>query len=111
MKMIPSKFFESQLTSFSIHPYRASYTPNTRSRNETSCKKCLTSWLSGQFTLKFKPSKHNRKQRRQHKIDKLQRTLKETDKKSEIVKLKRQIEHLQKQNNHVAVIYSNLIPL
>lgn len=84
---------------------------NVKPRNEAMCKKCLTQWSSGQFTVNLQPSNHRRKKRRQHQIDKLQKALKETDKKSEVVKLKRQIEHLQKQNNHVAVIYSNLIPL
>lgn len=81
---------------------------NLKSRKDSSCKKCLTQWTTGLFTLKIKPSNHRRKRRRQYRIERLQEKLKTTESKNESSKLKRQVQHLQSQNNHVAVIYANV---
>lgn len=68
------------------------------------CKKCLTPWSLGQFTLRIRPSNRKRKARRKFQIERLQKEAKE----SKTAGGKRKIERLQQQNNHAAVIYSNL---
>jgi isopentenyl phosphate kinase len=54
----------------------------------------------------MEPSNHKRKARRKHRIERLQKEAKSD--KADVTGVSRKIARLQRQNNHVAVIYSNL---
>ncbi|CRK94183.1 CLUMA_CG007699, isoform A [Clunio marinus] len=86
-----------------IETYHRLNLENIKTRDEHMCKKCLTHWKVGQFSLKINPSNHRRRGRRQHKIERLQKALKTIEKKNEKRKLMRKVQHLQKLNNHEAV--------
>ncbi|KAG5675146.1 hypothetical protein PVAND_005073 [Polypedilum vanderplanki] len=75
----------------------------TKQRNDLMCKKCLTPWSLGQFTVKMKSSNHKRKARRKFKIERLQKKAKQTSKKADVTAINRKIERLKQQNNHIAL--------
>jgi hypothetical protein len=72
------------------------------------CKKCLSPWTLGQFTIQIQSSNHRRKRRRGYQIERLQKKIKSATNREQI-KLNKRIKKLQEQNNHVAVIYDNLL--
>lgn len=75
------------------------------------CRKCLTPWSLGKFTLSTIASNHHRKKRRQFQIERLQKQIKSGESsKTDAVKLTRKLKRLQQLNNHVAVsFYSEFI--
>lgn len=74
-------------------------------RNEVMCRRCLTPWSIGKFSVKMVPSNHSRKRRRQYRIERLHQQIKsvETSKAADVAKLTRKLKRLQQLNNHVAV--------
>lgn len=72
-------------------------------KNETMCRKCLTIWSAGQFSLEIQPGNHKRKLRRKFLIEKYTKKLKETSDSKTCKTIKKIIARMTRENNHVAV--------
>lgn len=73
------------------------------------CKKCLTFWSAGQFTVELKISKQKRRVRKKFLIEKYTKELKEGKNSKRIKTLKKILRRLNKQNNQIAVSQEALL--
>jgi hypothetical protein len=67
------------------------------------CKKCLTFWTNGEFTVELKKPKHKRRLRKKFLIEKYSRQFKEEQNPKKIKTLKKILRRMNRQNNQVAV--------